>query len=84
MDIFVGIIKVPCPRLKSIRGVGNLKGGFHEITRNIIKLHENEEVSRNFHKLREIHKIYDFCVTETHESAKSTKQYELPLQIGEF
>ena len=29
---FVENIKVPRPRLKSIRGVENLKGGFHEIT----------------------------------------------------
>ena len=32
----------------------------------------------------EIHKTCDFCVTGTHESAKSTKQYELLLQIGGF
>ena len=35
-------------------------------------------------KSAKIHKTCDFCVTETHESAKSTKQYELPLRIGVF
>ena len=35
-------------------------------------------------KCVKIHKICDFCVTGTHESAKSTKHYELPLQIGVF
>ena len=29
-------------------------------------------------------KICDFCATETHETAESTKQYELLLQIGVF
>ena len=32
----------------------------------------------------EFHKIYDFCVTETHETAECTKPYELLLQIGVF
>ena len=35
-------------------------------------------------KSAKIHKICDFCATETHETAESTKQYELLLQIGVF
>ena len=40
----------------------------------------------NFHgisiKSAKIRKTCGFCVTETHESAESTKQYEFPLRIG--
>ena len=35
-------------------------------------------------KSAKIHNTCDFCVTETHESAESTKQYELLLQIYVF
>ena len=35
-------------------------------------------------KSAKIRKICGFCVTETHETAESTKQYELLLQICVF
>ena len=35
-------------------------------------------------KSAELCKIYDFCVTETHETAESTKHYALLLQIYVF
>ena len=35
-------------------------------------------------KSAKIRKTCDFCVTETHESTESTKQYEFLLQIGVF
>ena len=43
-----------------------------------------EEFLGIFIKSVKFHKIWDFRVTETHETAESTKPYELLLQIGGF
>ncbi len=49
-----------------------------------MEFHENGRIPRKFHKLHENHKICDFRVTETPETAESTKPYELLVQIGGF
>ncbi len=44
-----------------------------------MEMEEFHGISINYVK---IHKTLDFCVTETPETAESTKPYELLLQIG--
>ena len=69
---------------KTLEGLLNMNGVFHEITCKFMKSRANWEIHGIPIKSLKIHKICDFCVTETHETAECTKPYELLLQISGF